>query len=196
MTNGLPHANGSRTRRLRPRARTVVPLALAAWAVLEIWLLATVAGEFGALAVVLPLGAGLVGGAAAVKRAGLRAWRNLVDSVQRGEPPAEGSGAGAAMLGGLLLMVPGLLSDAVGLLLLFPPTRAPLRRAAERVLAGRRTAAPGSFGDAFRQARSVNEQMRIHRPGGKVVPGEVVREDGGRAPGGGREDAPRPPLTP
>jgi UPF0716 protein FxsA len=83
------------------------------------------------------------------------------------------------MLGGLLLMVPGFLSDAVGLLCLFPPTRALLRKAGGRALDGRRAAYdPGSLGDLFQQARTADEQLRIHRPDGRVIQGEVVERDG------------------
>jgi UPF0716 protein FxsA len=40
-----------------------------------------------------------------------------------------------------------------------------------------RVAAPGTVGDAFQQAR-------MHRPDGKVVQGEVIRNDGPREPDG------------
>ena len=89
------------------------------------------------------------------------------------------------MLGGLLLMLPGLISDVVGLLLLVPPVRRPLGRYAERPsLRAPEAAAPaGSFGDAFQQAR-------IHRPDGKVVQGEVIRDGPARdAPDGPGPDA-------
>ncbi|MCZ9341876.1 FxsA family protein, partial [Streptomyces sp. TRM76130] len=47
----------------------------------------------------------------------------------------------------------------------------------------------GPLGDAFRQAR-------MHRPDGKVVPGEVVRDDERGQKDQGRTDQdPRPPLT-
>ncbi|EST24696.1 hypothetical protein N566_24915, partial [Streptomycetaceae bacterium MP113-05] len=79
-----------------------------------------------------------------------------------------------AMLGGLLLMLPGLVSDAAALLCLFPPTAALLRRGAERRLAGLRG---GEMGDAMRQARSSQDRARARRPGGRIVQGEVVRDD-------------------
>ena len=46
-----------------------------------------------------------------------------------------------------------------------------------------RDAGPGTLGDAFRQAR-------MHRPDGKVVQGEVIRDDPDDFP-----QDPRPPLT-
>ncbi|MBQ0986907.1 FxsA family protein [Streptomyces sp. F63] len=196
MTTGVPHhrpepppGRGSGPTAARPRRsprRSLVPLAVAAWVVLEIWLLTLVADAFGPLTVVLLLLAGLLLGAYAVKRAGRRAWRGLTENLQRGTapgaPPAEGSRASGntlPMLGGLLLMLPGLVSDLAGLLCLFPPTRALLRRSAERSLSRRMSAAGrGGLDDALRQAR-------MHRPGGKVVQGEVIHRDGGEnAPGG------------
>lgn len=66
-------------------------------------------------------------------------------------------------------MIPGLLSDVVGLLLLLPPVQKAVGAFAERRLRAA-AATPGTLGDAFQQAR-------IHRPDGKVVQGEVVRDD-------------------
>jgi UPF0716 protein FxsA len=183
MTFGSPSADPRRS-----RARTLVPLAVAGWAVLEIWLLTVVAGALGGGTVLLLLLAGAVLGAAAVKRAGLRAWTSLAASVQAGgrSEGSRGSGAGLGMLGGLLLIVPGFVSDAAGLLCLFPPTRKLLARAAGRVLVRRRPR-PGSFGEAFQQAR-------MHRPDGKVVPGEVIRDD--EADRGPEDNRPQGRLMP
>ncbi|AOP48467.1 FxsA family membrane protein [Streptomyces lydicus] len=177
----------------RSRARRFVPLGVAAWVVLEIWLLTLVAGATNGLTVFLLLVAGVVAGGWVVKRAGRRAWQNLTESLQRGGPtdPAEpapsrngrsGSGNTLPMAGGLLLMVPGLLSDLLGLLCLFPPTGKLIQRRAEKLLNRRASYAPGSFGDAFQQAR-------MHRPDGKVVPGEVIHDE---PPAARRQD---PPLT-
>jgi UPF0716 protein FxsA len=176
-----------------------VPLVVAAWAVLEIWLMTVVAGATSGFVVLLCILAGFVLGAAAVKRAGRSAWRNLAASVQQPgaagaagqEPGAAGGGrtgragrtgrTGLHMLGGILLIVPGFLSDAVGLLLLFPPTRklagAVADRAADRALRRQAPPEPGSLGDLFQQARDAEQQARIHRPDGKVVQGEVVDRD-------------------
>ncbi|MFI9101318.1 FxsA family membrane protein [Streptomyces fildesensis] len=170
----------------RSRVRTFAPLVVAAWAVLEIWLLTVVASATSGLTVLLLLVAGFVLGALAVKRAGRSAWRSLTVSMQPGTPGAPGApgiapsgseatGAALGMLGGLLLMIPGFVSDAAGLLCLFPPTRALLRKAADRALGRRKSYDSGSIGDLFQQARVANEQIRIHRPDGKVIPGEVIQ---------------------
>ncbi|WP_190144197.1 FxsA family membrane protein [Streptomyces glebosus] len=188
----------------RSRARRFVPLGIAAWMVLEIWLLTVVAGATNGLTVLLLLVAGVIVGGYVTKRAGRRAWRNLTESFQTAGDPAasgnspagnsssgngrsgndkSGSGHTLPMVGGLLLMLPGLVSDALGLLCLFPPTGKLMQRRAEKLLSRRAGYSPGSFGDAFQQAR-------MHRPDGKVVQGEVIRDDEPPAPR--RQD---PPLT-
>ncbi|WP_073945771.1 FxsA family membrane protein [Streptomyces kebangsaanensis] len=184
MTTGAPTPpHPARPRRSRPRR--YLPLGIAAWLVLEIWLLTLVAGAAGGFTVFLLLAAGLVLGAAVIKRAGRRAFQNLNEALQRGgAPSARRGGNGLMMLGGLLLMIPGMISDAMGLLLLLPPVQRIVSRYAERTVDRKlRASAPGTLGDAFQQAR-------MHRPDGKVVQGEVIREEPADA---SREQ--RPPLT-
>ncbi|MFE6460324.1 FxsA family membrane protein [Streptomyces cinereoruber] len=198
MTTGVPPSPAPNK---RSRARTFLPLGLAAWLVLEIWLLTVVADAAGGPTVLALLVGGAVLGTVVVKRAGRRAFRNLTSTFQQAQEAARTGGVpvapertgaedrnGFLMLGGLLLILPGLVSDAVGLLLLIPPVRSFLGRRAEKAVERRMSAAsPGSLQDAFQQAR-------IHRPDGKVVQGEVVREDAPRGPY--RPDDSRPPLTP
>ncbi|UUU35306.1 FxsA family protein [Streptomyces sp. CA-210063] len=181
----------------RSRLRTFVPLGVAAWLVLEIWLLTMVASAAGGLTVFLVLVAGFLLGSAVVKRAGRRAFRALSETLQQqqggGGTAAPGArkseGNGFLMLGGLLLILPGLLSDAVGLVLLIPPVQKALGRYTERTFERKiRAASAGSVGDAFQQAR-------IHRPDGKVVPGEVIRDDAGAGAGDASPEGPRPPLN-
>ncbi|TLS40102.1 FxsA family protein [Streptomyces montanus] len=194
MTTGAPTPTYPAQPR-RSRLRTFLPLGIAAWLVLEIWLLTVVAGTAGGLAVFLLLVAGFVLGSVVIKRAGRRAFRNLSEALQQqqagqtgGLPQGErgSEGNGLMMLGGLLLMLPGLVSDALGLLLLIPPVQKALSRYAERTFERKmREATPGTLGDAFQQAR-------IRRPDGKVVQGEVIRDDEPRGPE--RDAERRPPL--
>ncbi|AIV37583.1 FxsA family protein [Streptomyces sp. R1] len=175
----------------RSRLRTFLPLGVAAWLVLEIWLLVMVAGASSGFVVFLLLVAGVVLGSVVIKAAGRRAFRNLTETLnqqQSGTPPEaarpNSEGNGLMMLGGLLLILPGLISDALGLLMLLPPVQKAVSRYAQRTVERKlRDAGPGTLGDAFRQAR-------MHRPDGKVVQGEVVRDDPDDFP-----QDPRPPLT-
>ncbi|MEU2749034.1 FxsA family membrane protein [Streptomyces collinus] len=175
----------------RSRLRTFLPLGVAAWFVLEIWLLTLIAGATSGLVVFLVLLAGLVLGSVVIKRAGRRAFRKLSEALQQQQsgvmpdaarPGSEGNGL--MMLGGLLLIIPGLASDAVGLLLLLPPVQKAVSRSAERTFERKLSQArPGTLGGAFQQAR-------MHQPDGKVVQGEVIRDEPGDA-----AQPPRPPLT-
>lgn len=172
---GPGDGRGRPPRRRRSPARTVAPLGLAVWALLELWLLIVIGSEIGVLGVFAVLVGGLILGAVVIKRAGRRAWRSLTEQLQRQQsgaaPEADrgsGSGNGLTMLAGLLLMVPGLVTDAVGLLLLLPPVRALVRRGLTRWI--ERSAAGRDLGRVYTQAR-------IHRPDGKVVQGEVLRDD-------------------
>ncbi|MFF1277438.1 FxsA family membrane protein [Streptomyces marokkonensis] len=195
MTTGAQTPYPVRPR--RSRLRGILPLAVAAWLVLEIWLLTMVAGASNGLVVFLILVAGLVLGSVVIKRAGRRAFKNLTETLQQQqagaapEPRPNSEGNGLMMLGGLLLIIPGLVSDALGLLLLVPPVQKAVSRYAERTFERTlRDAAHGSLGDAF-------QQVRIHRPDGKVVQGEVIRDECDE-PGRTHGDAPQgppPPLT-
>jgi UPF0716 protein FxsA len=166
---------------------------VAVWLVLEIWLLILIAGAAGGWVVLLMLLAGVVCGGAVIRRAGRRAVRTLRQTLraQQAGEPVEGDqrgGGGLLIAAGMLLIIPGPVSDALGLLLLLPPLRGAISRAMERALQRRMGASvPGTWSDAFQQAR-------MRRGGGHVVQGEVVRDDDWAEPD--RQRGPRPPLAP
>ncbi|GAA2229582.1 MULTISPECIES: FxsA family membrane protein [Kitasatospora] len=176
----------------RSRLRRVLPLLIAAWLVLEIWLLTVVAGAAGWFTVLVLLVAGAFLGGSLIKRAGLKAFSAVVAQSRDPESQQPRTGTSLTVLAGLLLILPGFLSDLVGLTLLLPPTRAMWRALGRRFArtALRSTARPGAghFADAMR----IQEQLRIHRPDGKVVQGEVV--DPRTGPTGPDTDY-RPPIT-
>ncbi|WP_338316403.1 FxsA family membrane protein, partial [Streptomyces bohaiensis] len=169
----------------RGRVRTLLPLLTVVWVIAEIWLLLMLGRAAGGLTVVLVLLAGFVAGSLVLRRAGRRALRNLneaVQAAQQGRRPEKGearSGNGLAAVGGILLMVPGLLSDLLGLLLVFPPTAALARSALSGLVVSR----AGPLGTAYQEARAADARLRMHRPDGKVVQGEVVDEPGAHGPG-------------
>ncbi|MDP8977598.1 MAG: FxsA family protein [Actinomycetota bacterium] len=107
------------TRLLLFAAFVVVPL-------LELYLIVEVVGPaIGPLSTIALLLAVSVAGAALVRREGLRAWRRFREALAQSRLPAEEVVDGALVLvGGTLLVTPGFLTDAVGLLLVLPPTRA------------------------------------------------------------------------
>ncbi|WP_280696732.1 FxsA family membrane protein [Kitasatospora sp. GP82] len=181
----------------RSRLRRLLPLLITAWLVLEIWLLTVVATAVGWFTVLILLVAGVFLGGSLIKRAGLKALSAAVEQSRRPgarqpQSPQPQTGASLTVLAGLLLILPGFLSDLLGLTLLLPPTRA-LWRAAGRRFARtvlRSTAPAGA--DAFSDAMRLQEQLRIHRPDGKVIHGEVVDPPAG--PTGPNTDY-RPPIT-
>ncbi|MGW7069781.1 FxsA family membrane protein [Streptomyces sp. NPDC054855] len=192
MTTGVPPTRPARPR--RSRVLRFLPLGIAAWLVLEIWLLTVVAGAASGLTVFLLLVAGVVLGGMVIKHAGRRAFRELSEAVQQQQsglaphPSERGGGNALTMLGGLLIILPGLISDALGLLLLVPPVQKMVSRTAEKTFERkvREAATQGGLGEAFQQAR-------MHRPDGKVVQGEVIRDDEGPARGAHPDDPQLPP---
>lgn len=103
--------------------------------VLEIWLLIEVGGSIGllwTLAVCVVTG---VVGAWLARTQGGQVLRRVQSRIAQGEVPARDLVDGLMILvAGVMLMTPGFLSDAVGVLLLLPPVRALVRRWGLRVL--------------------------------------------------------------
>jgi UPF0716 protein FxsA len=60
---------------------------------------------------------------------GRAAWRRFNEALAAGRAPArEALDGGLVIFGGAFLITPGFITDILGLLLLFPPTRAVFRR--------------------------------------------------------------------
>ncbi|HUI49446.1 MAG TPA: FxsA family protein [Acidimicrobiia bacterium] len=110
----------------------------------EIYVAVQVAHLIGALSTVgLLLGLSLAG-VWVTKFAGLGALARIRRQLQAGRMPTNELIDGAlGVSGGLLLIVPGFVTAAAGLLLLFPPTRTLTREAAKRRFVGRVTYFPG-----------------------------------------------------
>ena len=88
-----------------------------------------------------------------------KAWSGLSDSLKTGSlPPGRAADAVLVLLGGVLLIAPGFISDAVGLLLLLPFTR-PMVRSTIGWWAG----------------KTIRDKTTPPRP--QVIRGEVVEPD-------------------
>jgi UPF0716 protein FxsA len=99
-------------------------LLLVALPVAELALLVRVASEIGVLDTLAILFLVGLAGTWIAKRVGLGALRRIRQAQVAGRAPSrEVAGAGLALLGAILLIIPGFISDAVGILLLLPPTR-------------------------------------------------------------------------
>jgi UPF0716 protein FxsA len=118
--------------------------------------------------------AGAVIGVWLARREGLRVARALAEAArERRVAHVETTDGMLVAAGGLLLVVPGLVTDVAGLLLLLPPTRALVRR---RMVRAAERRAPG-----LRSARIQADGPVVD---GEVVDGDVVDRDGA-APGVG-----------
>ncbi|RKE17855.1 UPF0716 protein FxsA [Streptomyces sp. TLI_171] len=177
----------------RGRLARSVPLLIAAWLVLEIWLVTVVAGWVGWFLTLVLLLAGVFVGGTVIKRAGARAFRAAVELSQNPKSAQPQTGTSMTVLAGVLLILPGFLSDLLAVTFLLPPTRALWRTLGRRITGSvlRSTAPVGA--DRIADAMRLQEQLRIHRPDGKVVQGEVVDPPVGPQ---GPDTGYRPPITP
>ena len=126
-------------------ALIVVPLA-------ELFVIIQIGSVIGALPTIALLMLFSVGGGWLVRREGRNAWLKFTESLNAARVPAKETADGALIvLAGALLLTPGFLTDAAGILLLLPPVRAALRTfAAARLLGG------GWRGVAFTAATSAS----------------------------------------
>jgi UPF0716 protein FxsA len=98
-------------------------------AMVEIYTIIQVARAIGALDTIALLIIVSVIGAWLTKHEGFVVLRRLRSQLDAGHTPANELIDGVLVLSaGVLLMIPGFVTDAIGLLVLFPPTRVPLRR--------------------------------------------------------------------
>jgi UPF0716 protein FxsA len=101
-------------------------------------------------------------GAALARSQGRAAWARFNRALAEGRVPAAETFDGAMIiLGGALLLAPGFITDAVGFLLLLPPTRALLRGAIARMARRRVT-----FGWTVSGPPRPGPTARDPRPGG------------------------------
>jgi UPF0716 protein FxsA len=143
---------------------------LICWPVAELYVAIQVAQAIGVLLTVVLLIAGWPLGMWLVRAEGRVAWRRLRAASATGRPPGREVLDGALILaGGSLFIVPGFITDFLGLLLLLPPTRALARTSLMRNL----------------QSRLVRRATRSGGgPGRGPGPGGPSEPDGRSGPGG------------
>jgi UPF0716 protein FxsA len=108
-------------------------LLLIFWPIAELFVAIRVGDAIGALPTILLLIASWPIGAWVLRSQGRAAWRRLSTVVAQGRTPAREVIDGALVLaGGFLLMIPGFITDVIGLVLLLAPTRAVLRIPVQR----------------------------------------------------------------
>ena len=128
-----------------------VVLVFVLWAALELFVAIKVADAIGVLATVVLLLLSWPLGSWALRSQGGAAWRRLGAAVSAGRSPGREVLDGALVLiGGVLLIVPGFISDLLGVLALLPPTRALMRRGLARNLQSRFVVTATQFTGASR----------------------------------------------
>lgn len=102
---------------------------------IEVWILVTVGGILGAAPTVAIIFLTGILGAAMARAEGLKALAKVQQALAEGRLPGSEIVSGLMVLvGGVLLLTPGILTDCLGLACLIPLTREPLARAARTVL--------------------------------------------------------------
>jgi len=135
-------------------AFVVVPL-------VEIYVLIQVGQVIGAWWTVLLLVLDSLFGAWLIKREGAKAWLALRTALETGRMPArELADAALILVGGTLMLAPGFVTDALGIVLILPLTRPLARRLLTRLVS--------------RRFLVVNANRPGPGSGGSVVRGEVV----------------------
>lgn len=91
---------------------------------LELYVLIRVGSEIGALAVVLWIILSAIAGVFCIRLAGMATALSVRERVARGEVPDSAMLTGLLwVIGGVLLFIPGFISDVLGLVCIFPLTR-------------------------------------------------------------------------
>ena len=169
---------------LGPRRRNLLLLATAALVVtplVEIVVLVRVGRRLGAAPTIALLVLLSLCGAWIIRRQGATVWRELSASLTAGRRPSTAlADAALFTLGGVLLLLPGLVTDVLGLVLVLPPSRTAVRYALTRLLRSRLA----RIENRIRLATPSTDPTRP-RPvvTGEVVEGVVVDDRPVTAPG-------------
>jgi UPF0716 protein FxsA len=142
--------------------------------VLEIAVLVAVGQVIGIGWALLATLAGSVLGGLVIQREGRRSMRRLREMLETGQAPGTDSGLGALrIVAGFALLIPGLVTDLFGLLLLAPPVRALVRMWLLRGLL--RRVPPQAANQAY-GPRQVRVRRGDSAPAGEgeVIEGDVI----------------------
>jgi UPF0716 protein FxsA len=101
-------------------------------------------------------------GVVIVRHQGLGVWRRVREQLQQGNLPAAELVNGLLILiAGVLLILPGFVSDVIGLLLLLPPTRAIVRGVLQRHHYVRIASRVGTVARPVRRVRNESDVIVI-----------------------------------
>lgn len=147
---------------------------------IEIYLLIEIGGMIGAPATVFLVVFTAVLGALLLRHQGFYTLQNVQQQMARGEMPAMAMLEGVCLvIGGVLLLTPGFITDSVGFLLLITPTRRYLIR---KLIPGisvfsAQSSSSEESPDSQQQPthHDVKKQASKHKP--TIIDGEYHRED-------------------
>jgi UPF0716 protein FxsA len=154
-----------------PRRRSwlgpLLVVLLIAVPIAEVWLLVQVGDAIGVLPTILILVGEAILGGWLMQHEGRRAWSALNTAFASGKmPTGELADAALVLVGGVLLMLPGFITDLFGFLFLLPFTRPYARRVLGFIVARR----------VSRMGVDV-AVLRAQTDRGNIVPGEVVEPE-------------------
>ena len=132
-------------------------------------------------------------GASLLRLQGLQTWRRAEEAMRRGEPPvAEMLDGVFLFIAALLMVTPGLFTDAIGVLFLIPPVRRRIGRYAARRLAESAKFHVRTSGRGGRGGMGGGTPDRPSRGPGPVIEGEAeeIGEEPRGSAGGSEKDSP------
>lgn len=136
--------------------------------VIELWVLIKIGSEIGALATIALLVLTAIAGLALIRYQGLATLLRATQRINRGEVPTREMGEGILIgIAGLLLLLPGFVSDAVALVFLVPLLR---RWVLSRLM--RRMTVVHRDGPQHHHRQSPSGEQERH-----TIEGEYRRED-------------------
>lgn len=152
------------------------------WPIAELFVMIQVANWIGFFWMLFLLFLSAVAGILILRHRGRAHWRRFRGAIDERRPPAREAFDGVMITAGaLLLIIPGFITSALGLFLLFPPTRWLLRLLALTVFASKfkvtaTTAAWGNRGYGYYRSRSTTYDFEgeavdvTERPDGDPLP--------------------------
>jgi UPF0716 protein FxsA len=155
---------------------------LVAIPILEVWLLVQVGQSLGLLSTVLILLVEVIVGLLLMRHEGSRAWKALNDAFTKGKvPTGELADAALILVGGVLLMLPGFLTDVIGFVFLLRWTRPFARKLIAFFVARRinRLGIPAMRARLDRENLIEGETAESPSPGGRepkdltIISGEI-----------------------
>lgn len=140
---------------------------------LELYVLIQVGSEVGALSVVLWIIISAIAGVFCIRMAGIATALGVRERMARGEVPDDAMLTGLLwVIGGVLLFIPGFVSDAVGIICILPITRYWLIR---RMRRGMPQADIHAEYTEYRHTRTQQDADSRHET--HVIEGEFERKD-------------------